>query len=154
MPAKLLIVDDHEVVRQGVRAILLKSRPEWEICGEATNGQEAIDAVCALHPDVVILDVTMPVMSGLEAASRIAKLGLLCRVLIFTMHESGSLVADVRKVGAHGFVQKSRAAHDLVTAIERLLAGDTFFGPANNVEPKKNDQPNRNIVFFAALAPA
>ncbi len=149
---RILIVDDHDVVRRGIYAILLKSRPGWEICGEATNGKEAIDAVAALRPDVLILDITMPVMSGLEAASHIARLGLPCRVLIFTMHESESLTADVRKAGAHGCVQKSRAARDLILAIEALLDGKTFFGSA--AVPAPQSEPKSNTAFFWSIEPA
>lgn len=128
MPAKILIVDDHEVVRQGIRTIL-KSRTEWEVCGESTNGKEAVAAATALKPDVVILDITMPVMNGLQAALQIAELRLGCRVLIFTMHESKAIANDVREVGAQGYVLKSNAARDLILAIDSALAGDTFFGP-------------------------
>jgi two-component system nitrate/nitrite response regulator NarL len=81
-----------------------------------------------LRPDAVILDVTMPIMSGLEAAARIAKSGAESRVLIFTMHESESLGREVREAGAHGFVLKSQAARNLILAIETLLEGGTFFG--------------------------
>ncbi len=128
-------MDDHDIVRRGIQAILSKSRPRWEICGEATNGKEAIEAVARLRPDIVVLDITMPVMSGLEAASHIAKLGLHSRVLIFTLHESETLIADVRKAGAHGCVQNSRAARDLIIAIETLLAGGTFFGSTATPRP-------------------
>jgi two-component system nitrate/nitrite response regulator NarL len=130
MTAKILIVDDHEIVREGIRTLLTRSRPHWEICGEATNGQLAIEAVKALKPDVIILDVTMPVMSGLEAAPRINALRLGCRVLIFTMHQSDTFIAEVRNAGAQGYVVKSQAARDLIFAIDRLLAGGTFFSPA------------------------
>jgi DNA-binding NarL/FixJ family response regulator len=129
MRAKILIADDHEVVRQGVRSIIEKARPEWEICGEAGNGKEAIQAVKTLKPDVAILDITMPVMSGLLAASHISKLDCPCAVLIFTMHESDMLIPHIREVGGKGYVQKSRASHDLVLAIDCLLAGETFFHP-------------------------
>src|SRR3984893_2790958 len=127
MSAKILIVDDHEIVRQGIRTLLAWSRPQWEICGEAVNGLLAIEAVKKLKPDVAILDVTMPVMSGLEAASRINALRLGCRLLIFTMHQSETLTSTVRNAGAQGYVVKSQAARDLILDIERLLAGDTFF---------------------------
>ena len=122
MSAKILIVDDHYVVRQGVRSILAE-RPEWEICGEAGTGEEAVDAAATLRPDVVILDITMPGISGLDAASRIVALGTGTRILIFTMHESQRMAADVREAGAHGLVQKSQAARDLILAVERLLTG-------------------------------
>ena len=128
MSARILIVDDHEVIRQGVRSMLSRARPEWEICGEASDGKQAIEAVQRLKPDVVILDITMPSMSGLQAAPQIAKQNKHCRILIFTMHESERITKDVRAAGAHGYVQKSQAGRDLVVAIDALLAGGTFFG--------------------------
>ncbi len=87
MPARILIADDHEVVRQGIRAIL-QARPDWEICGEAVDGHEAVRLAQELHPDVIVMDITMPRMSGLEASQEIARLKLPAPVLIFTMHES------------------------------------------------------------------
>ncbi len=134
LPNRILIVDDHEIVRQGIRTILHDSRPELEICREAKNGQEAIDAVRELKPDLVILDISMPVMSGLEAARRISKLRLDCRVLVFTMHESIGLIREVQASGAHGYVVKSQAARDLIAAIDSLLAGGTFFKPQTQIE--------------------
>jgi DNA-binding NarL/FixJ family response regulator len=132
MKPKILVVDDHEIVREGIRRLLTRSRPEWEICGEAANGEQAVGAVEQIRPDVVILDISMPGMGGLEAASRIAKMGLGCRTLIFTMHESNRLEAEIRDIGAHGYVQKSQAARDLVVAIERVLQGETFFSHNGN----------------------
>lgn len=128
MPARILIVDDHEVVREGVKTLISGARPEWDICGEASNGEQAIEAIQALKPDVVVLDITMPRMSGFEAAAKIADLKTHCRVLIFTMHESNRLASEVRAVQAHGFVLKSQAARDLIRAIDCVLAGGTFFG--------------------------
>ncbi len=152
MAPKILIVDDHEVVRHGVRSILAKSRPEWDICGEASDGKEAIKSVIAHSPDVIILDITMPGMSGLEAAAQIVKLGLTSRVLIFTMHESERLISDVRAAGTQGFVQKSQASRDLVLAIEALLAGGTFFGPTLQAQPKKKRDPESGASFSKAFA--
>ena len=129
MPVRILITDDHAIVREGIRTLIARSRPEWEICGEATNGEEAIAACRTLKPDVIILDVTMPRMSGLEAASQISTLNLGCRVLIFTMHESERLSEEVQQTGAQGFVLKSQAARDLIRAIDIILKGGTFFGP-------------------------
>lgn len=126
MPARILIVDDHEIAREGIRTLIRGSRPEWEVRGEAVNGEEALEACRALKPDVIVLDVTMPRMSGLEASSQIATFGLVCRVLMFTMHESERLSLDIRQAGAHGFVLKSQAARDLIRAIDLLLQGGTF----------------------------
>jgi DNA-binding NarL/FixJ family response regulator len=128
MSARILIADDHEVVREGIRTFIAKSRSDWEVCGEATNGEEAVEACKALKPDVIILDITMPRMNGLEAASQITQLGLGSRVLLFTMHASDWLPAEARQTGAQGFVLKSQAGRDLIRAIDCLLAGGTFFG--------------------------
>jgi DNA-binding NarL/FixJ family response regulator len=135
MSARILIVDDHDVVRYGVRSFLAL-RPDWEVCGEAASGQQAIDAVATLKPDLVILDITMPGMSGFEAASQIARLAPGTRILMFTMHESSRMESDVREAGAHGCVQKSQAARDLIVAVERLLSGDTFFGREPDAQPE------------------
>jgi len=83
-----------------------------------------------LSPDVIILDITMPLLNGIEAASQIATCGLRCRILVFTMHESERLYADIREIGAHGYVQKSHTGRDLISAIDALLSGGTFFGTA------------------------
>lgn len=123
MRPRILIVDDHAVMREGIRTLLGTLRPEWEICGEAADGQQAIESIKAMKPDVVILDFTMPVMGGLEAASRIRKLGLKCRILMFTMHESETVKAEIAKAGGHGYVRKSQPGPDLVAAIDGLLNG-------------------------------
>lgn len=136
MPVKILIADDHEVVRQGVRSIITKTRPEWQVCGEAANGAEAIEAAKSLHPDIILLDITMPVISGLEASPKIAELGI--PVLIFTMHHSERLGADVERAGARGYVEKSQAGRDLILAIEKILAGGTFLGPGE-LEPSQSE---------------
>jgi DNA-binding NarL/FixJ family response regulator len=127
MTPRILIVDDHEIVREGIRTLLGRSRSEWQICGEASNASEALTAVKTLEPDVVILDITMPGTSGLEVAKRIKNMQIPSRVLIFTMHESELLAAEVREAGAHGYVLKSQAARDLVSAIEEVLSGGSFF---------------------------
>lgn len=152
MPVRILIVDDHEVVREGVQNIINKARPAWEICGEAANGQEAIDAAKRLKPDIILLDITMPRMSGLEAATRISRLGLPGKILIFTMHESGQLAGDARRVGARGYVRKSEAARHLVMAIETLLSGGTFFGRPEKVPNDPTGTPGFGIVFRLAFS--
>src|ERR1041385_470902 len=129
MEPRILIVDDHEIVRDGIRTLISRSRPDWNICGEASNAVEAMRAVQSLDPDVVILDVTMPGPSGLEVSLRIKTLGLRTRVLIFSMHDTKHLVSEARAAGAQGYVLKSQASRDLVTAVERLLENGTFFGP-------------------------
>jgi DNA-binding NarL/FixJ family response regulator len=116
---RILIADDHAVVRRGLRA-LLEAQPGWEVCGEVTNGREAVEQVKRLKPDVVILDITMPELNGLEAARQIVKQSPDTEVLILTMHESEELAREVLRAGARGFVLKSDADSTLVTAVGAL----------------------------------
>ena len=131
--ARILIADDHEIVRQGIR-MLLRARSEWEICGEAVNGREAIQLAKELNPDVIVLDVSMPVLGGLGAADDILRMNPKIKILIFTMHESKTLRTLVERIGAHGLVVKSQAARFLVEAVDRLLSGDTFFNPIDEMQ--------------------
>lgn len=152
MNPRILLVDDHEIVREGIRTLLAKSRPDWDVCGEASNARDALDLVQTMEPDVVILDITMPGLSGLEAAHRMSKLGLSSRILIFTMHESNRLTTEVQETGAHGYVLKSQAARDLVLAIEALLAGGTFFGGSAQPAPAVVKKSQTGTAFCHALA--
>ncbi len=126
MPTRILIADDHEVMRQGLR-VLLKGRPGWEVCGEAVDGRDAVEKTKQLNPDITILDLTMPIMNGLDAARQILKNNSNVKILIFTMHESEELVRDVLKSGARGYVLKTDAARDLVEAVAALVRNETFF---------------------------
>lgn len=132
---KVLIVDDHEVVREGLKTLMAQFRPKWEIVGEASNGEEGISATTALKPDIVLLDVTMPKMNGLEACKKMRRMGISCPVLIFTMHDSNHLAIEAEHVGAQGYVVKGEAARYLVKAMDALLAGGTFFGRAAYAKP-------------------
>jgi DNA-binding NarL/FixJ family response regulator len=148
MKPRILIVDDHEIVREGIRTLLSRSGTDWEVCGEASNGNDALEAVKRLKPGIVILDITMPGISGLEVARRLGKLGVATRILMFTMHDSEMLESEVRQAGAHGFVQKSQGGRDLVLAIRALLAGGTFYGAPPEPSPQNNDAPDHGATFF------
>jgi DNA-binding NarL/FixJ family response regulator len=152
MPARILIADDHEIVLEGIRTLVGRSRREWEICGEARNGKEAVEMVKTLKPDIAVLDITMPVLSGLRAAIEICKSDVNCKVLMFTMHESDRLDVEVREAGAQGYVLKSQAARDLIRAIDYLLAGDTFFGAPPEQVKHERDKPNPGTLFCLGFA--
>ena len=151
MSARILIVDDHEVVRQGIRTIL-RARPQWEVCGEAVNGKDALEKAQSLDPDVIIMDITMPEMSGIEATRELTKRKVRAGVLIFTMHESKNLSTTVQEAGARGFVLKSHAARDLLDALETLMNGGTFFGADGQKagEPAK-PRTNTGLNFCVSL---
>jgi DNA-binding NarL/FixJ family response regulator len=123
---RILIADDHEVARRGIRA-LLESHPGWEVCGEASDGREAVNAANRLKPDLVLLDIGMPSLNGLDATRQILAAAPDTRVLILTMHDSEQVVREVLAAGARGFLLKSDAGRDLVAAVEALQHHRTFF---------------------------
>jgi len=125
---RIVIADDHEIVRRGLRS-LLEAVAGWEVVAEAASGREALEKVQELHPNLAILDVGMPVMNGLEATRNIVKASPQTQVLILTMHETEQMVRDVLDAGARGYVLKSDAGRDLVSAVEALLQHRTFFSP-------------------------
>lgn len=116
---RILIADDHAAVRRSIR-LLLESHPAWKVCGEATNGREAVEQARQLRPDVVLLDMTMPELNGLEATRRILKDAPQTQVLVLTLHQSDELADEVRRAGAKGMVIKSNAQENLAAAIESL----------------------------------
>jgi DNA-binding NarL/FixJ family response regulator len=116
---RILVADDHEVVRKGLVS-LLQAQPEWQVIGEAGDGREAVDKALQLKPDVVILDIGMPSLNGLEATRQILKTNPHARVLILTLHDSDQVVREVLNAGARGFLLKSDAARDLVAAKTRF----------------------------------
>ncbi|MFO1499136.1 MAG: response regulator transcription factor [Verrucomicrobiota bacterium] len=123
---RILIADDHEMIRQGVR-VVLESRPDFVVCGEARTGREAVSKAKQLCPDVVVLDFGMPELNGLEATRQIRAALPQTEVLILTMHQSEQLVRAITATGASGFVLKSDAGKVLVHALEELRDHRTFF---------------------------
>jgi DNA-binding NarL/FixJ family response regulator len=125
---RILIADDHEVARRGIRS-LLEGRPGWEVCGEAKDGREAVEYATALNPDVLLLDIGMPNLNGLDAARQILAIRPESRILILTIHDSEQVVREVLAAGARGFLLKSDAGRDLIAAVEALQHRRTFFTP-------------------------
>jgi DNA-binding NarL/FixJ family response regulator len=125
-PARILIADDHELLRRGLVAELSQV-PGWVVVAEVANGRAAVASAAELKPDLVVLDLTMPELNGLEAARRILSADPGTRILILTAHESEQLVREVLSVGARGYVLKSDAGRILVVALQALLEGGSFF---------------------------
>jgi DNA-binding NarL/FixJ family response regulator len=125
---RILIADDHEVARKGIRSVL-ETHVGWEVCGEARDGREAVELASTLKPDVLLLDVGMPNLNGLDAARQILAMDPDARILILTIHDSEQVVREVLAAGARGFLLKSDAGRDLVAAVEALQHRRTFFTP-------------------------
>jgi DNA-binding NarL/FixJ family response regulator len=119
MPVRILVADDHHVVRAGLRS-LLESKSEWEVCGEAANGREAVEKAAKLKPDVAVLDIAMPLLNGVEATRQILKVSPKTAILILTMHDSDSLIQEVLGAGALGYVLKDDADRNLIAAVDSL----------------------------------
>ncbi len=123
---RILIADDHELMRRGLRG-LLESHDEWAVCGEAVEGTEAVRKSTELKPDLVIMDVNLPGLSGIDAALQIRQEREAAKILFFTVHDSEEIIREIVGVGALGYVAKSRASQDLVEAVRNVLSGKTFF---------------------------
>jgi DNA-binding NarL/FixJ family response regulator len=121
MAVRILLVDDHPIVRQGLRT-LLEGRPGWEVVGEASDGLEALEKVEHLQPNVVVIDITMPRMNGLEACRLIQQNSKVSglEVLFVTQHDSPQMMREALDAGARGYVVKSNAARDLLEAVEAV----------------------------------
>jgi two-component system response regulator DegU len=128
MPAiRLLIADDHETFRRGVRALIQEQEPDWEIAAEVTDGKAAVAMAKALKPDVAILDIVMPALNGLDAAEQIVKLSPRTKVLISTLHQTKQLFQKILAARACGYILKPYAERDLIMAVKAVLSNKTFF---------------------------
>lgn len=123
---RIFLADDHEVVRQGVRK-LIENRPDWEICGEASNGRAAVASVEKLRPDLVIMDLGMPELGGMEATRQIRRSFPATEVLIFTGHEDEQLIHEVFAAGARSYLAKNDIGQHLIAAIESLAQHKPYF---------------------------
>jgi len=126
---RVLLADDHAVLRSGLRA-LLNLEPDFEVVGEASTGREAVELAQKLKPDVIVMDITMPEMDGMQAAEEIQRLGLPSRLVMLTVHAEEDYLFQALRLGASGYVLKSSADTDLMEAIRSAHHGDVFLYPS------------------------
>ena len=124
MPVKILLADDHAVLRQGLRVLL--EREGFEVVGEASDGREAVKLCEKFRPDVALLDVTMPLLNGIDAAREISKANPATRLILLTMHTEDHLVLESLRAGVRGYVLKTRAADELIQAIRAVCKGEMY----------------------------
>ncbi len=125
---RILIADDHDLLRRGLK-VLLESHAGWTICAEAHTGREAVVKTEELKPDIVILDITMPELNGVEAARRILKASPNTEILVLSVHYSDQLIRDILDAGVRGYIVKSDSDRDLIVAVEALANHKPFFTP-------------------------
>jgi two-component system response regulator NreC len=125
---RILLADDHAVVRQGFRAILA-AEPDMQIVGEAANGRDAVEFAERLQPDVVVMDVAMPELNGIEATRRLAESTPRTRILALSMHKDSVYVREILRAGARGYLLKDSIASDLLAAVRAIARGDGYLSP-------------------------
>jgi DNA-binding NarL/FixJ family response regulator len=120
MKIRILVVDDHEIVRRVLKA-LINRNPDWEVCGEASNGKEALEKTMALNPDVIVMDVMMPVMNGLDAAVQIRQRMPSAKIVLVSMYDPQHLDSAAARAGADAYIAKTRVPMELPEVIDRLV---------------------------------
>jgi len=125
----VLLADDHTIVRQGI-AKILDSEPDLKVIGEASNGREVVHMVKELNPDVVLMDIAMPQLNGIEATRQIKKIHPRTKIIILSMHSHERFISEVLHLGASGYLLKDSTAADIVRAVRAAMDGDTFLSPA------------------------
>jgi two-component system nitrate/nitrite response regulator NarL len=123
---QILIADDREAIRKQV-SLILTSVPNLEVCAEAANGKEAVEKTRELNPDLVILDITMPILNGLDAARMIKGFAPDIPILVLTVHKSRQLMQEAQKIGVQGYVTKAEASQTLLRAVDAVLQKRTYF---------------------------
>jgi DNA-binding NarL/FixJ family response regulator len=126
MAVRILLADDHVIVRRGLRA-LLETHPDFIVCAEAGDGRDAVELAVKHKPDIAVLDVSLPILNGIEATRQIRRSSPATEVLVFTMHDSDELISEVLHAGARGYLLKSEADDQVINAVKTLVRHRPFF---------------------------
>lgn len=147
---RILLVDDHDVVRKGIKAVLSEN-PEWTVCAEAADGRDAIAIALAEKPDIVVMDINMPGLNGLEATKQILAQQPRTQVLILSAYDSENLIRQMLTSGARGYVLKSDISDDLVKAVEAVASGRLYF--TSSVSDYVLNESRRGVQLAEAIVP-
>ena len=126
---RVLLAEDHTIVRQGLKS-LLEAQEDLEVIGEAEDGRQAVEKVKELVPDIIVIDITMPNLNGIEATRQIKKLNAKVKILVLTVHDNEEYIHQILQAGASGYLLKESAVSDLVSAIKAVDKGDIFLSPS------------------------
>ncbi|MFH1414132.1 MAG: response regulator transcription factor [Candidatus Omnitrophota bacterium] len=152
MATSILIADDHDIIREGIKSIL-KPHPQYSVCAEACNGEQALELVRELKPDILLLDITMPKISGLDIIDRVKRASSKTRIIVISVHRAGAYVLKAMRRGVQGYLNKDSVAEELILALSRVNAGRTYLGASISdylsevmQEPEENKLPKGEIL--------
>ncbi|MFH1413604.1 MAG: response regulator transcription factor [Candidatus Omnitrophota bacterium] len=152
MPIKILIADDHDIIREGIKSVL-KPHPQYSVCAEASNGEEAFELVREFKPDILLLDITMPKISGLDIIDRVKRASSKTKIIVISVHQAGTYVLKAMRRGVQGYLNKDSVAEELILALSRVNAGRTYLGASISdylsevmQEPAEHKMPKGKIL--------
>lgn len=127
MSISILIADDHDIIREGIKSVL-SIRPEYKVCAEALNGEDALELVSKFKPDILLLDISMPKLSGLDVIQRIKRISAKTKVIVITVHKMGAYVLKALRSGVSGYINKENVVEELIPALAQVARGKTYLG--------------------------
>jgi len=152
MPITILIADDHDIIREGIKSVL-KPHPQYSVLAEASNGEDALEKVRELKPDILLLDISMPKVSGLDIIERVKRASGKTKIIMITVHKLGAYVLKAMRRGVNGYLNKENVAEELIPALSRVNSGSSYLGAAISnylteimQEPKKKEMPKGEIL--------
>lgn len=145
MPITILIADDHDIIREGIKS-LIKSHPQYQVCAEASNGEQALELAGQVKPDILLLDISMPKVSGLDIIKRVKRCSPKTKIIIISVHTMGAYVLKAMRRGVNGYLNKENVIEELMQALSRVSQGQVYLGSAVSgylseimQEPKKKE---------------
>jgi len=152
MPITIVIADDHDIIREGIKSVL-KPHAQYQVCAEASNGEDALEKVRELKPDILLLDISMPRVSGLDIIERVKRASAKTKIIMITVHKLGAYVLKAMRRGVNGYLNKDNVVEELIPALSRVASGSSYLGASISnylteimQEPKKKELPKGEIL--------